>query len=125
MRKWQDWAPKTKKFRVSQDSEPTKPTKLGYVGFVGPASRGIQNSFATKTTSTAVRADGGGLPRAKSPTVPADIPATAPSLSACGQPHCAGCYEVEPGRRIHPPRPSQEWLDWVARWQKPKGEHVQ
>ena len=47
------------------------------------------------------------------------------TLAPCGSPDCAGCYEVESGRRIHPPKPSQEWLDWLARWQKPKGDRVQ
>jgi len=47
------------------------------------------------------------------------------TLAPCGSPECAGCYEVESGRRIHPPKPSQEWLDWLARWQKPKGDRAQ
>jgi hypothetical protein len=38
----------------------------------------------------------------------------------CGSPHCARCYEVEPGRRIHPPRASRDWLAWLEQWQ-PKG----
>jgi hypothetical protein len=42
----------------------------------------------------------------------------------CGSPHCAGCYDVGEGRKIHPPKPSREWLDWLARWH-PKGERVQ
>ena len=43
------------------------------------------------------------------------------SLPLCGDPNCAGCYEVEPGRRIHPRKSRKEWLDWLARWQ-PKSE---
>jgi hypothetical protein len=46
-------------------------------------------------------------------------------LSPCASPECAGCYEVEPGRSIHPPKPPQEWLDWLACWQKPKGDRAQ
>jgi hypothetical protein len=42
-------------------------------------------------------------------------------LSACGSPHCAGCYEVEPGVRIHPPKCSEEYRAWLERWQ-PKGK---
>lgn len=42
------------------------------------------------------------------------------NLAPCGSPHCSGCYEIEPGRRIHPPRSSREWLAWLERWQ-PKG----
>jgi len=45
--------------------------------------------------------------------------------SRCGRPDCAGCYEVEPGRHIHPPKSSHDWLEWLARWQKPKGEPFQ
>lgn len=42
-------------------------------------------------------------------------------LSACGSPHCAGCYEVGGGKKIHPPKPSVEWLAWLERW-KPEGK---
>lgn len=42
-------------------------------------------------------------------------------ISHCGDLECAGCYEVEPGKRIHPRKSAQEWEDWLARWQ-PKGE---
>ncbi len=42
------------------------------------------------------------------------------SLAPCGSPRCAGCYEVEPGRRIHPPKASRDWLTWLEQWQ-PKG----
>ncbi|MGD0126375.1 MAG: hypothetical protein ABSF46_13515 [Terriglobia bacterium] len=42
------------------------------------------------------------------------------ALAPCGSPQCAGCYELEPGRRIHPPRSSPHWLAWLERWQ-PKG----
>jgi hypothetical protein len=66
-----------------------------------------------------------GPPEAKTVVTDVDTPASAPGLAACGRSHCAGCYEVEPGRRIHPPKPSREWLDWLVRWQKPKGERVQ
>jgi hypothetical protein len=65
----------------------------------------------------------GGPPEVLAP--PAAITAAVPSLAACGQPYCAGCYEVEPGRHIHPPKTSQEWLNWLARWNRPKGEGVQ
>jgi hypothetical protein len=47
--------------------------------------------------------------------------ATAP----CGSPDCAGCYEVALGRRIHPPKSSEEWLDWLAKWQPREREKVQ
>ena len=48
-------------------------------------------------------------------------PVAPASLPPCGDPKCAGCYEVEPGRRIHPRKSGQEWDDWLARWQ-PKSE---
>lgn len=28
----------------------------------------------------------------------------------CGFPHCAGCYEVAPGVRIHPPKCGPGWV---------------
>ena len=34
----------------------------------------------------------------------------------CGSPNCAGCYEVSPGVRIHPPRASRDYLEWFDRW---------
>jgi hypothetical protein len=29
-------------------------------------------------------------------------------LAPCGSPHCAGCYDVGDGRKIHPPRNGYE-----------------
>jgi hypothetical protein len=43
------------------------------------------------------------------------------NLAACGSIHCAGCYEVEPSVRIHPPRSSEEWKEWLLKWE-PKGK---
>jgi hypothetical protein len=40
--------------------------------------------------------------------------------AACGSPHCAGCYEVESGARIHPPKCGESHRKWLERWQ-PKG----
>jgi hypothetical protein len=37
-------------------------------------------------------------------------------VAPCGSPHCAGCYEVAPGVRLHPPKASPDWLAWLARW---------
>jgi hypothetical protein len=55
-------------------------------------------------------------------------PTSAPAR--CDNRRCAGCYPVthpESGETvyIHPPKPSQDWLDWLARWQKPKDGRVQ
>lgn len=42
-------------------------------------------------------------------------------VAACGSPHCAGCYEVEPGVWIHPPKSGEDWKEWLLKW-KPKGK---
>jgi hypothetical protein len=44
-----------------------------------------------------------------------------PDSAPCGSPHCAGCYEVSPGVRIHPPKCGEEYEKWLERWQ-PKGK---
>jgi hypothetical protein len=38
-------------------------------------------------------------------------------MAPCGSPHCAGCYDVGEGRKIHPPKASREWLEWRAKWE--------
>jgi len=38
-------------------------------------------------------------------------------LSACGSPNCAGCYDVGDGRKIHPPKCSEEYLAWHEKWE--------
>jgi hypothetical protein len=30
---------------------------------------------------------------------------------------CAGCYEVEPGVRIHPPKCGEGYRTWLERWE--------
>jgi hypothetical protein len=48
---------------------------------------------------------------------------TAPSSeerAACESPQCGGCYEVEPGVQIHPPRSGKDWKEWLLNWE-PKG----
>lgn len=42
-------------------------------------------------------------------------------LPSCGSTDCAGCYEVEPGVQIHPPKCGEEYRKWLERWQ-PKGK---
>jgi len=42
-------------------------------------------------------------------------------LAECGSPSCNGCYSIGDGRKIHPPRTSQKYLDWLRRWE-PTGE---
>jgi hypothetical protein len=39
----------------------------------------------------------------------------------CGSPQCAGCYEVELGVRVHPPKGGASYRKWLERWQ-PKGK---
>jgi hypothetical protein len=41
-------------------------------------------------------------------------------LASCGLPHCAGCYQVDPGVRIHPPKSGEDWKEWLLKWE-PKG----
>lgn len=41
--------------------------------------------------------------------------------AACGLPYCAGCYEVAPGVRIHPPKCGEGWKEWLLKWE-PKGK---
>ena len=31
-------------------------------------------------------------------------------LAPCGSEHCAGCYEVAPGVRLHPPKSGPGWV---------------
>lgn len=45
-------------------------------------------------------------------------------LPPCGSPDCGGCYDIGEGRKIHPPKDSAEWLEWLARWQ-PKSQNIQ
>ena len=37
--------------------------------------------------------------------------------AACSSPHCAGCYEVEHGVRIHPPKCGEDYRAWLERWE--------
>lgn len=42
-------------------------------------------------------------------------------LAPCGSPHCAGCYDVDDGRKIHPPKCGEDYQKWLERW-KPRGK---
>jgi hypothetical protein len=42
------------------------------------------------------------------------------AVATCGSVHCAECYEVEPGVRIHPPKSGDAWKEWLLKW-GPKG----
>jgi|SRR5215470_6395779 len=37
--------------------------------------------------------------------------------AACGSPHCAGCYDVGDGRKIHPPKCEEKYRKWMQRCQ--------
>ncbi len=52
---------------------------------------------------------------------PAILEVLRTALAACGSPHCAGCYDVGDGRKIHPPKCGEEYQKWLERWQ-PKGK---
>jgi hypothetical protein len=41
--------------------------------------------------------------------------------AACGSPHCAGCYHVGDGRKVHPPKCGEGYRKWLQSWQ-PKGK---
>jgi len=43
-------------------------------------------------------------------------------LAACGDPACNGCYDLGDGRKIHPPRTSQEYLEWLEKWEPTGGK---
>ena len=43
------------------------------------------------------------------------------SMAPCGDIACAGCYQVEPGKSIHPRKMGEAWLHWLELW-KPKRE---
>lgn len=60
---------------------------------------------------------------------PCPVPATAAprrevsgaeNLATCGLTHCAGCYDLGDGRKIHPPKCGEEYRKWLERW-KPNG----
>ncbi len=54
------------------------------------------------------------------PQTPAPASPASPGESvtaACGSEACAGCYEVGEGRKIHPQKPTQEWLEWHRKWE--------
>jgi hypothetical protein len=36
---------------------------------------------------------------------------------ACQMPHCAGCYDIRDGRRIHPPKCGRNYDEWLKSWE--------
>lgn len=51
---------------------------------------------------------------------PAILEALRTGLAVCGSKHCAGCYDVGDGRRIHPPKCGRDYRKLLERW-KPIG----
>lgn len=47
-------------------------------------------------------------------------PSQSEQSALCGSPCCSGCYEIEPGMRIHPPKSGEDWKQWLLKWE-PKG----
>jgi TubC N-terminal docking domain len=47
---------------------------------------------------------------------PAILEALRNGLSACGSEHCAGCYDVGNGKRIHPPKCGENYRARLERW---------
>jgi hypothetical protein len=39
------------------------------------------------------------------------------ALAPCGSPHCAGCYDVGDGGKIHPPKCGKDFLTWFTEWE--------
>ena len=52
---------------------------------------------------------------------PAILEALRSGLAACGSAHCAGCYDVGDGKRIHPPRCGEDYRARLERW-TPRGK---
>ena len=52
-----------------------------------------------------------------------EIPSPSPvtGMAPCGDIACAGCYQVEPGKSIHPRKAGEPWLRWLELW-KPKAK---
>jgi hypothetical protein len=48
---------------------------------------------------------------------PAILEALRIGLAACGSPHCAGCYDIGDGRKIHPPKCGGDYRKWLERWE--------
>lgn len=38
-------------------------------------------------------------------------------LSPCGSAHCARCYDVGDGKKIHPSKCGEEYRAWLMRWE--------
>jgi hypothetical protein len=83
---------------------------------------GQTNSISVKALALSVLAAGKGVPRRPMALPPQGTEDCANTQkhdgeAACGSRHCAGCYEVGPGVRIHPPKSSEDWKEWLLKWE--------
>lgn len=56
---------------------------------------------------------------ADKPTKPEDTQSN-PSqekVAPCGPLLCGGCYDVEEGKKIHPPKCGEDYRAWLERWE--------
>jgi hypothetical protein len=47
----------------------------------------------------------------------ANGPVSSNGLAPCGSLHCAGCYEVGHGKKIHPPKCGEGYRKWLEAWE--------
>lgn len=47
----------------------------------------------------------------------ANGPVPSSGTAVCGSPVCAGCYDIGDGRKIHPPKCGEDYLQWLERWE--------
>lgn len=97
--RWMAWEPKGKTSPAVEagPAEPSEPGSEGFEGFDGATSGKSEKIRGNQEPST---------------------------LAACGPPHCGGCYEVAPGVRLHPPKISPEWTEYLKRCRE-QGRKVQ
>jgi hypothetical protein len=38
-------------------------------------------------------------------------------VAHCGSPHCSGCYAVEDGKKLHPPKCGEKYRAWLVQWE--------
>jgi hypothetical protein len=118
--KWLDW----------------QPNQSGSVGFEGshprafpiipPAAGAESASGADSLTLIIEKTSGSVLTKPAKASVAGStsgggsVQVQSTELAPCGSPHCAGCYDVGDGRKIHPPRCGEAFLRWRA-WMEGKG----
>ena len=53
-----------------------------------------------------------------SQAVPAETIVESDELAPCGSSHCAGCYDVGDGKKIHPPKSGKDYQKRMERWSR-------